>query len=47
MIAMMIVVSRRSVMGRFTASRPLAVLGWLATGLMAATSGAMLITQIL
>lgn len=45
MIAMMIVISRRSVMGRFTASRPLAALGWAATAVMAITSAAMLISQ--
>jgi NRAMP (natural resistance-associated macrophage protein)-like metal ion transporter len=45
MIAMMIVVSRREVMGRFTASRPLLALGWAATAVMALASGAMLLTS--
>jgi Mn2+/Fe2+ NRAMP family transporter len=44
MIAMMIVVSRHQVMGRFTAGRPLLVLGWAATLVMAAASAAMLIS---
>ena len=43
MIAMMIVVSRHQVMGRFTASRPLLLFGWAATAVMAAASAAMLI----
>jgi NRAMP (natural resistance-associated macrophage protein)-like metal ion transporter len=46
MIAMMIVVSRHQVMGRFTASRPLLVLGWAATAVMALASGAMLATSL-
>jgi len=46
MIAMMIVVSRRKLMGRFTASRPLLIFGWVATAVMAAASAAMLITSI-
>jgi Mn2+/Fe2+ NRAMP family transporter len=45
MIAMMVVVSRKEVMGRFTASRGLLVLGWGATAVMALAAGAMLVTQ--
>jgi NRAMP (natural resistance-associated macrophage protein)-like metal ion transporter len=43
MIAMMVVVSRREVMGRFTAARPLLVLGWATTVAMTAASAAMLV----
>ena len=43
MIAMMIVVSRRQVMGRFTAAPPVLVLGWAATIVMTAASAAMLV----
>jgi Mn2+/Fe2+ NRAMP family transporter len=46
MIAMMIVVSRKQVMGRFTASRPLLAFGWAATAVMAVASAAMLVTSI-
>ena len=46
MIAMMIVVSRHQVMGRFTANRPLLILGWAATAVMAIASGAMLVTSL-
>jgi Mn2+/Fe2+ NRAMP family transporter len=45
MAAMMVVVSRHQVMGRFTASRPLLILGWAATGVMALAAGAMLFTS--
>ena len=45
MIAMMIVVSRHKVMGRFTATRPLLVLGWAATLVMTLASVAMLVTS--
>ena len=45
MIAMMIVVSRHKVMGRFTASRPLLLLGWAATAVMALAAMAMLVTS--
>ncbi len=45
MIAMMVVVSRKQVMGRFTASRSLLVLGWAATAVMALASTAMLVSQ--
>ena len=43
MIAMMIVVSRHAVMGRFTANRTLLLFGWGATAVMALASGAMLV----
>ena len=45
MIAMMVVVSRHQVMGRFTASRPLLILGWAATAVMALAAGALLISS--
>ncbi len=45
MIAMMIVVSRHQVMGRFTATRSLLILGWAATGVMTLASAAMLVTS--
>jgi NRAMP (natural resistance-associated macrophage protein)-like metal ion transporter len=38
MAAMMILASRRSVMGKFVASRPLAIFGWTATAVMAAAT---------
>lgn len=43
MIAMMVVVSRHHVMGRFTAARSLLLLGWAATIVMTAASAAMLV----
>jgi NRAMP (natural resistance-associated macrophage protein)-like metal ion transporter len=43
MMAMMVVVSRHRVMGRFTASRGLLIFGWAATAVMAAASAAMLV----
>lgn len=46
MVAMMVVVSRHQVMGRFTASRTLVILGWAATAVMAAASAAMLVTSL-
>ena len=46
MIAMMVVVSSSRVMGRFTATRPLLILGWAATAIMAAASAALLIGMI-
>jgi Mn2+/Fe2+ NRAMP family transporter len=46
MIAMMVVVSRQHVMGRFTASPTLLVFGWAATALMAVASAAMLVTSL-
>ena len=45
MIAMMIVVSRHKVMGRFTANRLLLILGWAATLVMTLASVAMLATS--
>ncbi|WP_287979277.1 divalent metal cation transporter [Sphingomonas sp.] len=42
MAAMMVVVSRRGQMGKFTASRPLLFFGWTATGVMAAAAVAMI-----
>jgi NRAMP (natural resistance-associated macrophage protein)-like metal ion transporter len=45
MIAMMVVVSRHQVMGRFTASRPLLILGWAATAVMALAAGALLVSS--
>jgi Mn2+/Fe2+ NRAMP family transporter len=42
---MMLVATRRSVMGNLTISRPLVWLGWAATGIMAIASVAMLVTQ--
>jgi len=44
MIAMMVLVSSRKVMGRFTASPPLLLLGWAATAVMALASIAMLVS---
>ena len=46
MIAMMIIVSRQKVMGRFTASRPLLLLGWAATAVMALASLALLVSSL-
>jgi NRAMP (natural resistance-associated macrophage protein)-like metal ion transporter len=43
MVAMMIVVSRHKVMGRFTASRTLLLLGWTATAIMGVVCAAMLV----
>ncbi|MFM9429002.1 Mn2+/Fe2+ NRAMP family transporter [Variovorax sp. GrIS 2.14] len=42
MVVMMLMVSNRRLMGRFTASRRLMVLGWAATAAMALVVGAML-----
>ncbi|MEI9986294.1 MAG: divalent metal cation transporter [Aliidongia sp.] len=38
MVVIMLLVSRKSVMGPYTATRPLLVLGWIATGLMGAAA---------
>jgi NRAMP (natural resistance-associated macrophage protein)-like metal ion transporter len=46
MIAMMVVVSRHKVMGRFTASPSLLAFGWVATAVMTLASGAMLATSL-
>jgi len=43
MIVIVVLVSRRSVMGNFTASRPIVALGWAATALMAAAVFRMLL----
>lgn len=43
MVAMMIVAGRRAQMGRFVAHRPLMILGWTATGVMAAAVAAMFV----
>jgi NRAMP (natural resistance-associated macrophage protein)-like metal ion transporter len=44
MAAMMLVISSKRVMGRFTASPALQLLGWIATAIMALAAAAMLIT---
>jgi len=41
MIVILLLVSKKSVMGAFTASRPLVVLGWIATALMGAATALM------
>jgi Mn2+/Fe2+ NRAMP family transporter len=46
MIALMVTVSSKRVMGRFTASRPLLLFGWAATLVMALASGAMIVTAV-
>jgi len=46
MIAMMVLVSSRKIMGRFTASQPLLLLGWAATAVMGTASAAMLLSMI-
>lgn len=43
LIGLMIVVSKRSIMGEFVASVPLKIFGWMATGVMAAAAIAMAI----
>jgi NRAMP (natural resistance-associated macrophage protein)-like metal ion transporter len=45
MIAMMIVVASRKIMGKYAASRALMIFGWFATALMAVVVAAMLITS--
>jgi NRAMP (natural resistance-associated macrophage protein)-like metal ion transporter len=45
MVAMMVVVASRSIMGKFAASRALMVFGWFATVLMAVVVAAMLLTS--
>ena len=47
MVAMMVVVARRSEMGRFTSRGSLMVWGWLATAVMVAAAGALLVTTLL
>jgi Mn2+/Fe2+ NRAMP family transporter len=46
MAAMMVIASRRSVMGRFTERRMLLLFGWAATAVMAAASGALLLQMV-
>jgi Mn2+/Fe2+ NRAMP family transporter len=36
MVVIILLVSKKSVMGAFTASRPLIILGWIATSVMGA-----------
>jgi Mn2+/Fe2+ NRAMP family transporter len=44
LIAVIIILaSRKSVMGDYTASRPIIILGWIATGIMGAAALGMLI----
>jgi Mn2+/Fe2+ NRAMP family transporter len=43
MVVVLILVSKKSVMGAFTASRPLVILGWIATAVMGAAAVAMFI----
>jgi NRAMP (natural resistance-associated macrophage protein)-like metal ion transporter len=45
MVAMMIVVASRKIMGKFAASRALMIFGWAATALMAGVVAAMLLTS--
>jgi Mn2+/Fe2+ NRAMP family transporter len=42
-VVILILVSKKSVMGAFTASRPLIILGWIATAVMGAAAVAMFI----
>ena len=46
MVAMMIVASRRSAMGKFTAPKRLLILGWMAVVVMAAAAIAMIVVQL-
>jgi Mn2+/Fe2+ NRAMP family transporter len=46
MVAMMVVVASRNIMGKFAASRALMVFGWFATFLMGVVVAAMLITSV-
>ncbi len=46
MVAMMLVVASRKIMGKFAASRALMIFGWFATALMAAVVGALLVTSV-
>jgi Mn2+/Fe2+ NRAMP family transporter len=43
MAVIMLLAAKRSVMGRFTAGRSLIVLGWIATAVMGAAAGGMLL----
>jgi len=46
MVAMMLVVANRKIMGKFAASRALMIGGWAATALMAVVVAAMLVTSV-
>jgi Mn2+/Fe2+ NRAMP family transporter len=43
MVVVIVLVSKKSVMGEFTASRPIVILGWIATALMGAAAVRMFI----
>src|SRR5271170_5120814 len=43
MIVIIVLVSRKSVMGPFTAGRPIVILGWIATAVMGAAAAAMFV----
>jgi Mn2+/Fe2+ NRAMP family transporter len=43
MVVIIVLVSKKSVMGRYTVSRPFAILGWIATGIMGLAAVRMLI----
>ncbi|NMW21649.1 MAG: divalent metal cation transporter [Chlorobiaceae bacterium] len=45
MVVIILLVSRKSVMGKFTASRPIIILGWVAVAVMGAAAAAMLIPR--
>ena len=45
MVVIIMLVSKKSVMGAFTASRPLIVLGWIATAVMGAAAVAMMLPR--
>ncbi|MGG1946658.1 divalent metal cation transporter [Trinickia sp. NRRL B-1857] len=45
MVVIIILVSKKSVMGAFTASRPLIILGWIATAIMGAAAVAMFVLR--
>jgi Mn2+/Fe2+ NRAMP family transporter len=45
MVAMMLVVGSRKIMGKFAASRTLMIVGWCATALMSVVVAAMLLTS--
>jgi len=43
MVAIILLVSKRSIMGRYVASRPIIVLGWITTAIMGLAAAWMLI----
>jgi Mn2+/Fe2+ NRAMP family transporter len=43
MVVIIMLVSKKSVMGRFTARRPIVILGWIATAVMGAAAVRMFI----